>query len=186
MKKRPKTFCSVWVKTGPSQNCLSAYNLHIQTIPVEISCIYTKLKKLILWENEPLQSISKSAEQTKKDRNFASPPSPCTYFLKLSKRNQWRQPFFFQPKFPVFPCKLYVPLVYYFTEVVTLGATLIWSFTIYDNNNKENVQKDCPTTAWNFQYDVLWRTKTHLRGIVFSLSVRAWKSSIPSWKFARI
>lgn len=61
---------------------------------------------------------------------------------------------FFPTEISGFPCKLYVPLVYYFTEMVTLGATLIWSFTIYDNNNKENVQKDCPTTAWNFP---IWR-----------------------------
>ena len=35
-----------------------------------------------------------------------------------------------------------VLLAYYFAEMVTLGATFIGSSTIYDDNNKENVQKD--------------------------------------------
>ena len=33
-------------------------------------------------------------------------------------------------------------MAYYFAEMVTLGATFIGSLTIYDDNNKENVQKD--------------------------------------------
>ena len=35
-----------------------------------------------------------------------------------------------------------VLLAYYFAEMVTLGATFIGSLTIYDDNDKEKVQKD--------------------------------------------
>ena len=60
-----------------------------------------KLQNLKWRENDLLQSISRSAEQTKKSC-IASKHSP--YFLKLSKREGANR-LIFQVKFPVFPCK---------------------------------------------------------------------------------
>ena len=74
-----------------------------QTTRVEILCINIKLKNLTWWQSNPLQSISKSTEQTKTgEKLIASNYSP--YFLKLPKQNKVNH-LIFQPEFPVFPCK---------------------------------------------------------------------------------
>jgi len=49
------------------------YHLHTCPTRVEILCISIKRKNLTWWENDPLQSISRTAEQTKKSRKIASP-----------------------------------------------------------------------------------------------------------------
>ena len=48
-----------------------------QTTRMEIFCINVKLTQ---WENDPLQSISKSAEQTKKSRKIALPQITANVF----------------------------------------------------------------------------------------------------------
>ena len=54
------------------------------------------------WENEPLQSISKSAEQTQKRRKIASPQKTAHI---LVSQMEWHETFDFQVKFPVFSFK---------------------------------------------------------------------------------
>ena len=54
------------------------------------------------WENEPLQSISKSGEQTQKRRKIASPQKTAHI---LVSQMEWHEPFDFQVKFPVFSFK---------------------------------------------------------------------------------
>ena len=49
-----------------------------QTTRVEILCINIKQENLTWWENDPLQS--KSAQQTKKRRNIASPQKTAHIF----------------------------------------------------------------------------------------------------------
>ena len=110
---------------------------------VEISCINIKpKKKWTWWENEPLQSKSKSAEQTKKDRNFSLPPITAHIFWSFPNGFSGANHLFSNWNFRFSHVNGVVLLAYYFAEMVTLGATFIGSLTIYDDNNKENVQKD--------------------------------------------
>ena len=83
-----------------------------------------------------------------------------------------------------------VLLAYYFAEMVTLGATFIGSLTIYDDNNKENVQKDKLIFSLLPDNDVKRPTMTFYGGREhtstrnrFFFSLRAWmpfqKKSMP-------
>ena len=99
-------------------------------------------KEWTWWENEPLQSKSKSAEQTKKDRNFSLPPITAHIFWSFPNGFRGANHLFSNWNFRFSHVNGLVLLAYYFAEMVTLGATFIGSLTIYDDNNKENVQKD--------------------------------------------
>ena len=98
------------------------------------------------WESEPLRSISRSATTTITVTILYLAHGDITDKKRIEilhcLQSQPISSEAFQPEFPVFPRKSYVPLVYYFTETVTLGATFIGSLTIWDDNNKENVEKD--------------------------------------------
>lgn len=54
------------------------------------------------WENEPLQSIPKSAKQTQKRRKTALPQKTAHI---LVSQMEWLEPLDFQVEFPVFPFK---------------------------------------------------------------------------------
>ena len=68
---------------------------------VEISCINMKQKKWTRWANDPLQSISKPAEQTEKRRKFRhlkTQPSFSEAFIA-----GWRKPCDFPTGISGFP-----------------------------------------------------------------------------------
>ena len=73
-----------------------------QTTRVKILCLNTKAWNLTCWENDPLQSKPKSAEQTKSSiRKITSPQITVYIFWGFPNGNN----LFFRPEFPVFPWK---------------------------------------------------------------------------------
>ena len=56
------------------------------------------------WENGPLQSMSKSAEQTKKSRELHLPKSQPNF--SEASQSVWRVTFDFPPEISVFPSVL--------------------------------------------------------------------------------
>ena len=105
-----------------------------QTTRVEISCINIKLKKTDLVGE---RTATKYIQISYNNYNSSNSLFSSWWYYRLKRieilHRLQSQPISseaFQPEFPVFPRKSYVPLVYYFTETVTLGATFIGSLTI--------------------------------------------------------
>ena len=75
----------------------------IQTTRVEILCVKIKLQNLMLWENDPVQGIWKSAQQTEMCRKISSPQIAANFFE--ASYSELREPFDFPSLIFGFTCK---------------------------------------------------------------------------------